>query len=425
MQEGAPVSVSEITRKIKYELEGKFHDVWVEGEISNFKAQSSGHLYFSLKDQESQINAVMFRGDASKLKTMPKDGDKVAVKGALNVYPPAGRYQIVVSDLKPSGLGKLLLMLEELKIKLNKMGYFKKERKRPLPPFPKTIGIITSPTGAVIQDILNVLTRRQGGFHVILNPVKVQGDGAAEEIAQAIREMNRYALCDVMIVGRGGGSIEDLWAFNEEVVAQALYESQIPTIAAIGHETDHTIADYVADVRAPTPSAAAEIVLQEKSLLLKTLIESSSRLRLQMAGLIRHEKQRLSGIARHPFFTTPYALVGPWMQKLDTLHLRLEGLKPTTRIRQMKERLFHLSERLTTATQNSFKQKKFKLQKTEEILRAIDPKNLLTKGYSILLSEREGSVIKSVRDVKNQAKIHILLSDGSAHSTLTDVTYDP
>ncbi len=259
-----PLTVSQLTNAIKLNLESTFPRIHLQGEISNFKVQTSGHLYFSLKDVHAQISVVMFKADASLLKIMPKAGDQVIVKGALNVYPPKGNYQLIVRELAYVGIGELLQKLEALKFKLHQMGWFKNSHKKPLPRFPQRIGVVTSPTGAVIQDILNVLSRRFSGFHLILNPVKVQGEGAADEISQAIEDFNRYQSVDVMIVGRGGGSLEDLWAFNEEIVAKAIFHSQIPIISAVGHETDHCIADYVADVRAPTPSAAAEIVIAEK-----------------------------------------------------------------------------------------------------------------------------------------------------------------
>jgi exodeoxyribonuclease VII large subunit len=273
------LSVSGLTQSIKLLLEGQFKFVSVQGEISNCKLQSSGHLYFSLKDAQSQIGAVMFKGDLASVDSIPKDGDQVIVKGAVNVYAPSGRYQIVVRSMEKAGLGALLLQLEALKAKLKAQGYFDAARKKPLPKFPKTIGVVTSPTGAVIQDILNVLTRRISGFHLILNPVKVQGPGAAQEIASAIDFFNRHQLADVLIVGRGGGSLEDLWAFNEEAVIQAIYNSKIPIVSAVGHETDFTLADFVADVRAPTPSAAAELVVQEKGAELQKLAQMQRGIR--------------------------------------------------------------------------------------------------------------------------------------------------
>ncbi len=318
------LTVSELTHKIKANLESAFPMVQLQGEVSNFKQQSSGHLYFSLKDAHAQISAVMFRQDVLQLKNKLKDGDQIIATGELNVYPPGGRYQIVIKQLKLMGLGDLLLKLEELKAKLHKLGWFSQKHKKPLPKFPKKIGVVTSPTGAAIQDILNILNRRFSGFHLILYPVKVQGEGAAAEIAQAIDEMNRYQLVDVLIVGRGGGSIEDLWAFNEEVVAAAIFRSAIPIISAVGHETDHCIADYVADVRAPTPSAAAEIVIAEKEQQLKYLEQSQKRMAQTLQHLMRNGQSRLNSLKKQPLFLSPYALLGPWMQKIDGLSAELD-----------------------------------------------------------------------------------------------------
>jgi exodeoxyribonuclease VII large subunit len=463
-----PFTVSQLTQAIKLNLEGTFPDISLEGEISNFKLQSSGHLYFSLKDANAQIAAVMFRGSAGSLKALPKDGDKVIVRGALNVYPPKGGYQLVVSELTYSGIGALLLKLEELKIKIHKKGWFKKERKRPLPKFPKCIGVVTSPTGAVIQDIINVLTRRFSGFHLILNPVRVQGDGAAQEIAQAIAQFNQYELCDVIIVGRGGGSIEDLWAFNEEIVAEAIVNSKIPIISAVGHETDHCIADYVADVRAPTPSAAAEIVIAEKAQQLHHLRQLQQRLEQTLTHLLKQQRYRFNSIALQPIFTRPHALLGFWMQKLDDLRLhidqrmkqqldlkklnlqgqrkRAEALQPKAQIAHMKQkihywqttlkaallqqinqkkRLFNheaMQKRLDQLTQRHLKADKDRLEQLTQALQAMNPKNLLSKGYSILLSEKDGSVIKSTNDVDLGEKMRLLLSDGQIGVTVYDKT---
>jgi exodeoxyribonuclease VII large subunit len=272
------LSVSALTSAIKNQLESRFPALQVKGEISNLKEQASGHIYFTLKDAEAQIRAVIFRSNARELARPLRNGDQVIVKGELAVYPPQGYYQVVVRKLSYAGVGELLVQLHALKDKLQALGWFSKERKKPLPKFPRTIGVVTSPTGSVIQDILNILGRRFAGFHLILNPVKVQGEGAAEEIARAIDAFNRYQLADVLIVGRGGGSLEDLWAFNEEKVAAAIFASKIPVISAVGHETDFTIADFVADVRAPTPSAAAEIATQEMAQQLQFLTQSKNRL---------------------------------------------------------------------------------------------------------------------------------------------------
>ena len=483
------LSVTQLSNAIKHCLESTFPCVWVQGEISNFKKQTSGHLYFSVKDSDSQISAVMFRGYASALKVLPKEGDKVIVKGELNVYPPSGKYQINVLELRQVGLGELLVKLEELKTKIHKKGWFRAEHKKPIPKFPNRIGIVTSPTGAAIQDILNVLNRRFSGFNLLLNPVRVQGTEAAKEIAQAIRQFNDYNLVDVIIVGRGGGSVEDLWAFNEEIVAEAIFYSSIPIIAAVGHETDHCIAEYVADVRAPTPSAAAEIVIAEKAQQIKHLDQIEKRLNNIFSQFFRHQNQRLSGILKHPVFSSPYYLLGASMQKLDDLKTGIDAvmlnllknkrsvllakkhhahsLQPLVQISHFKQRLAYssrtldqaINQRLKMCKENlknyeseinhtwykilSNKSKNFEIkqkrkeldlllfnylekirqsfQKTLTTLQAIDPKNLLAKGYSILFSEKSGSVVKSVIELKKDENIRIMLADGELLSTIKKV----
>ncbi|MEE9165043.1 MAG: exodeoxyribonuclease VII large subunit, partial [Nitrospinota bacterium] len=258
-------TVTEITRAIKFSLETEFPRVWIEGEISNLRIPSSGHMYLTIKDEESQIKVVMFRSGKSQLKFGPKDGDQVIVKGKITVYEPRGEYQIVIDYMEPKGIGALQLAFQQLKEKLSKEGLFDEELKKSLPLLPQKIGIITSPTGAAVRDILNIIDRRFPNVHILIAPVKVQGEGAAQEIAAAVKDLNKIKGVDVIIVGRGGGSIEDLWAFNEEVVARAIFESEIPVISAVGHEIDFTISDFVADLRAPTPSAAAELVVRDKN----------------------------------------------------------------------------------------------------------------------------------------------------------------
>ena len=256
--------VSEITQQIGNLLEGAFQDVWIEGEVSNFRPAQSGHLYFTLKDSRSQIRCVCFRDEARLLKFRPDDGLHVTLRGALGVYEPRGEYQIYVSHIEPVGLGALQLAFEQLKKQLQAEGLFDQARKKPLPVLPLCIGVISSPAGAAIRDILRVLKRRFANLHVQLYPVRVQGDGAAGDIVAALRHFNRVKFAEVLILARGGGSLEDLWAFNEEIVARAIFESVIPVITGVGHETDFTIADFVADLRAPTPSAAAEIVVRSR-----------------------------------------------------------------------------------------------------------------------------------------------------------------
>lgn len=327
-----PLTVSQLTRAIKHNLESTFPSIVLQGEVSNFKLQTSGHLYFSLKDEESQIAAVMFKQHAAHLKVIPKGGEQVVVKGDLNVYPPKGNYQLMVRELSYLGLGALLAQLEALKIKLHQLGWFKTSRKRPLPPYPRVIGVVTSPTGAVIQDIIHILTRRFPGFHLILNPVKVQGEGAAEEIAVAIEQFNTYRLADVLIIGRGGGSLEDLWAFNEEKVAAAIFHSHIPTISAVGHETDHCIADYVADRRAPTPSAAAEIVLPDREQLVQFLNQVRRRLQNHLLSIVKQGRYRLDKILSHPLYKTPLRLLEKRAQQIDDAEQRLRTLWNQIRI---------------------------------------------------------------------------------------------
>lgn len=459
------LTVTQLTNAIKRCLETSFSLVWIQGEISNLKQQSSGHLYFSLKDAQAQIAAVMFKNEASALAKLPKDGNQVIVYGELSLYPPSGRYQIVIRELRFVGLGELLLKLEELKVKLHKKGWFHSSHKKPLPKFPKKIGVVTSPTGAVIQDILTVLSRRYSGFHLILNPVKVQGEGAAQEIAKAIEQFNRYDLVDVMIVGRGGGSIEDLWAFNEEIVAEAIFNSRIPIISAVGHETDHCIADYVADLRAPTPSAAAEIVVSEKAQLLHFLEQSRRRLYQAIYHVIRLHRHRLKALSDQPFFRSPYAILSFWMQKMDDLRQQLDqnightirqrkqllaalknhlnALQPINQIRQTRQKLAYWEHAIHASFQNKIEVIKKEIQRKEHVLnlliqrnlkfsherlshlrnslQSLDPKNVLNRGYSILFAEKDHSVITSVHTIKKDEDLRIVLSDGQVLTTIKDI----
>lgn len=437
------LTVSQLSNAIKLCLEKTFSLVWLQGEISNFKPHTSGHFYFSLKDSNAQISAVMFRPDAAVLKVPLKNGMQIIARGEINVYPVSGKYQVVIRELRPVGLGERLLKLEELKIKLHKKGWFRSDRKRPLPKFPKRIGVVTSPTGAAIQDMLNILTRRFSGFHLILNPVRVQGEGAAQEIAQAVAQFNRYQLADVLIVGRGGGSIEDLWAFNEEVVAEAIFNSAIPIISAVGHETDHCIADYIADVRAPTPSAAAEIVIAEKSQQLMHLAQMQKRMHQTVRHLIKQDRHRLAGLTRHPVLQTPFGILGPWIQRLDNLrediddslwqqlsrqrlHLSARGqllvsLNPLTRLTHFKQKLNSLDRELQISAKRQMQTWRTALKYLKDSLDTVNPKNLLTKGYCILFSEKDHSAITSVHSLKKQEKVQIVLSDGDLRATIGEI----
>lgn len=442
-QQLPPLTVTQLTNAIKFSLESTFSFVHLQGEVTNFKLQTSGHLYFSLKDANAQIAAVMFRTDASLLKVMPKAGDQVIIRGEINVYPPKGNYQLIIRELSYAGVGELLYKLELLKIKLHQLGWFKAARKKTLPRNPRYIGVVTSPTGAVIQDILNVLKRRHSGFHLILNPVKVQGEGAAQEIAQAIEQFNQYQLVDVIIVGRGGGSLEDLWAFNEEIVASAIYHSKIPIISAVGHETDHCIADYVADVRAPTPSAAAEIVIAEKSHQLEFLNNVKNRLQQTIRHFIQKNQYRLRGIIKHPVIANPHVLIEWRMQKLDDYrsdfeqffrsYFRLKKyqleakaqqillLNPLNQMHQLKQRLETYKKALQQQIKVCIEKEKKRITHIKDLLTALDPTQLLGKGYSILFAEKSSSVINSIAQLQIGQRGRLLLSDGEAIITITEV----
>jgi exodeoxyribonuclease VII large subunit len=354
-------TVTELTQAIKNVLEPRFSHLEVKGEISNVRHQASGHFYFSLKDRDAQISAVLFKGNARNLVHLPKAGDQVIVRGELSLYAPRGSYQIIVREIEHAGVGELLLKLHELKTELKNRGWLDPKLKKPLPKYPKTIGVVTSPTGSVIQDIIHVLKRRFPQFHLILNPVRVQGEGASREIAAAIQAFNSHALADVLIVGRGGGSLEDLWPFNERCVAEAIFHSKIPVVSAVGHETDVTIADCIADVRAPTPSAAAEISVQELTSQMNFLRQMQLRIHHILKQSIKHSRALLEGIMRHPLLASPYALLSNHFQKTDDLsgnldssmkqqvhqqklyliglERQLQGLKPSAQVEQIKIKL--------------------------------------------------------------------------------------
>ncbi len=440
------LTVTELTLSIKNHLESKFPSIVLKGEISNFKEQTSGHLYFTLKDAESQISCVLFKGNTKNLARRPKDGDQVTLKAELTVYPPRGSYQLLVKEMQYSGVGELLLKLHELKNTLQARGWLSPSLKKPLPKFPKRIGIVTSATGAVIQDIINVLSRRFHGLEIVLNPVKVQGEGAAEEIAKAIYQFNQHKLCDVLIVGRGGGSLEDLWPFNEEIVAKAIFESHIPVISAVGHETDFSISDLVADIRAPTPSAAAELVIGEKSHYLKQLELCRQRVLHTILGSIKQYKHRLDSHKKQPYFTNPSFLLSKYALLIDDAEERLRevmtrtltqrklqlfglqkqaaALKPTLQIQSLKARLQQIDKSLQATFLTQLGRKKEHLARLIPHLKSIDPKNLIAKGYCILFPEKENSAILSIKDLHLNSSIRLLLNGGVAKATIGEIVHD-
>jgi len=383
--EPKPFTVSELNKKLKTLLEETFFHILVEGEISNFKAHSSGHFYFSLKDEGGQINTVMFRGSNSRLKFKPRDGLKVLVRGNVSVYVPRGNYQIIAETMEPLGDGALRLAFEQLKEKLSNEGLFDPAHKKPLPKIPQTIGIITSPTGAAVRDILNVITRRYPHVHIVILPVHVQGKVAAGEIATAIELADKKGIFDVLIVSRGGGSLEDLWPFNEEVVARALFKCQTPTLSGVGHEIDFTISDYVADVRAPTPSAAAEIVVPNKVELVRMLQQHEGELTSVIQSLLQQARKNIK--------------------------LLEAGLKdPRQLIQDGKLRLEDLSQQLTDWMKQILSGKKEFLQQQSLLLDSFNPLAVLKRGYSIV-TQKEKVLMNSTKVKKGDA-LHIRLAQG-------------
>src|SRR4029077_774129 len=337
--------VSELTDRIRDLLESAFFDIWVEGEVSNFRAAQSGHLYFTLKDAHAQIRCICFRDQARGLKFRPEDGLHVTVRGSISVYDVRGEYQIYVTNIEPVGLGALQLAFEQLKKRLQEEGLFDESRKKPLPVLPRCIGIVTSPTGASIRDILRVLKRRFPNAHVRLYPVKVQGEGAAREIAAAINYFTRAKFADVLIVARGGGSLEDLWAFNEEVVARAIFASEIPVITGVGHEADFTIADFVADLRAPTPSAAAELVVRSRQEFERHIAEHQRRLVQLIRYWFSERRHRVRDLQTHRGFRQLEMLVRRRRQQVDELSSSLViGLR--LRLGTTRQRLTKASARI-------------------------------------------------------------------------------
>lgn len=391
-------SVSRITREIKNIIEGIFPQIWIEGEVSNYNLHSSGHIYFDLKDSEAVIRCAFFRSSNQGIKFSIKDGLKVLCFGRIGVYEKKGRYQLYVEKVEPKGAGELWLAFEQLKGRLEKEGLFDASRKISIPVLPSRIGIVTSPTGAAIRDILNVLKRRFDNLEILIYPVKVQGDGAAEEIAAAIAELNRMKGIDVLILARGGGSLEDIWAFNEEIVARAIYRSVIPVISAIGHEVDWTISDFVADLRAPTPSAAAELVVARKEDISEKIDGSLKRMKISLRNLMSMLESRVEGSLASPVFKYPLQIVERHSQELDDLLKVLS--KSASHTVEMK------AGQLNTLTGK---------------LGALSPLSILRRGYSITVSVPGGVILKSVKDVQSGGIIKTKLADGDILSEIKEV----
>ena len=434
-------SVSEITAAIKEQLELSFPSLWVEGEISNFRVPSSGHFYFTLKDARSQIRGVMFRSRNAGLLFVPEDGLQVICRASLSVYPPRGDYQLIVEWMEPRGRGALQLAFEALKRRLASEGLFDEERKRPLPFLPAVVGLVTSPTGAAVRDVLKVLWRRHPNVAVRFCPVRVQGEGAAAEIAEAIRMLNRDGRADVIIVGRGGGSLEDLWAFNEEAVARAVADSRIPVVSAVGHEIDFTIADFVADLRAPTPSAAAELVVPEQAALRNVIGSLDERLWSLAVKDVAERRARLAAL--HGRLQHPGRRVQEGFLRLDELTERMRvaarrslgqargavaGLRqgliwagPARQVEAGRSRLDALRRDLDRAARQRVARARQESREAVARLESMSPLAVLARGYSVTRRIPSQETLRTARGGGGGEAVEVILAEGRLECRVENV----
>jgi len=432
--ERSVLSVSALSAQLAHVMEERFPAVWVEGEISNFKVYGSGHAYFTLKDEGAQLRCVLFRTRTRRVRFEPRDGLHVMAFGAIEIYAQRGDYSLVVELLEPKGVGALQLAFEQLKERLAREGLFDAGRKRPLPRFPRKIGIVTSPSGAAIRDMLRVIGRRFGEIHIVLAPARVQGEGAAAEVAQGIRELNALGGVDVIIVGRGGGSLEDLWAFNDEMLARTIAASKIPVISAVGHEVDFTIADFVADVRAATPSNAAELVVKEKRGIVDALGDLTGRLqRVMRRGLAAH-RDRLERALGRRVLTDPGRPLRELERRLDDARVRLRqaalaaldrrahrvelagrglrSLSPVARTLNGRRALIDLQGRLERGMHRALDRSRHRLGAGAGRLDSLSPLAVLSRGYS-LTRTADGRIVRTWRDVAAGDAVNVLLHHGS------------
>lgn len=430
------LTVKALTRYIKMKLEGDqtLQDVWVRGELSNFTHHSSGHMYFTLKDADSRVKGIMFASHNQKLRFLPQNGAKVVARGNISVFERDGQYQMYVTHMQQDGIGNLYLAFEQLKRKLEAEGLFAQERKRPIPKYPRVVGVITSPTGAAVRDIVTTLSRRYPSASILLRPVLVQGPQAPADIAAAIEAMNRHGEADVLIVGRGGGSLEELWAFNEELVARCITGSAIPVISAVGHETDFTIADFVADLRAATPTAAAELAVPHMADLKQHLAHLSSRLVLGMSSDVQARRQQLARLHRSPALSRPQRLLQEPAQRLDRLReqlsFRLAGRVAAARERTIRlerklsahnpaqqagaarQRLDHAARQLHQAMEAARKDALHRYTIQLRQLDALSPLKVMQRGYSLVYDAEQKRIIKSLKQVQPGDRVRLRLTDG-------------
>ncbi len=443
------LTVTELTWQIKRLLEQQVGEIWVTGEVTNLRLQSSGHIYFTLKDAGAQLNCVLFRGETQVDRALLQDGRKVTLQGEVTVYEPRGQYQLRVTKVELQGIGALQVAFEKLKQKLKAEGLFATERKRPLPAYPQRIGLVTSPTGAAIRDVLHVVARRNPALEVILAPCRVQGDGAAEEIAAAIRLLNEFHSAqsavgtpqsgiDLILVTRGGGSLEDLWAFNEEVVARAIFESALPVVSAVGHEIDFTISDFVADVRAATPSAAAEIITEGVFSSSQFLREAAQRMGHLARQQMQDKRYELTQITQRLARVHPRRRLNDWLQRLDdaqasvlrcvkqgarrerlawqTLWERLARVRPAVLLRQRREVFVQVERRLREQARLRLETRKTALTALESRLRLLGPEQVLARGYSITTDAQSGLVLRAAQEVRAGQRLRTRLKAGEVFS---------
>lgn len=436
------LSVTQLTRRLKALIEERVGHVWVAGEISNWRVSPSGHAYFTLKDANTQLAAVMFRGKMSRLRFEPENGLEVVLNGLVTVYEQRGGYQIICDEMQPRGVGALQLAFEKLKAKLEAEGLFAPEHKKPLPMLPRRIGIVTSPTGAAIRDILNVIGRRFANVHILLYPARVQGDGAAADIAAAIAALDAYGV-DVMIVGRGGGSLEDLWAFNEEPVVRAVYNARTPVISAVGHEIDFSLCDFAADMRAPTPSAAAEMVVREHQALAETVGALGRRLGKAMGHELAGARNRVAYLRNSYIFKRPEEIVLQRRQRLDDLRLGLDDavraaadearrrverngralvlLAPANQLRRAADRLAALRARLLRAGRTGAERSRARLRPVAAHLDALSPLRILSRGYAVAWKEPEHVLVRDAGELTPGDALSLRFGAGSVAATVDHI----
>jgi len=441
------LTVSELTTRLRGVIEKEIGEVWVTGEVTNLRAQSSGHVYFTLKDAAAQLSCVLFRSEAARHREFMEDGRKLLLQGMLTVYEPRGQYQLIVRAVEPQGLGALQLAFEQLKRRLQAEGLFAQERKRPLPRYPQRIGLVTSPSGAAIRDVLHVVARRQPALRVILAPCRVQGDGAAAEIAAAIGLLNQWSQplgpgerLDLILVTRGGGSLEDLWAFNEESVARAIFDSALPVVSAVGHEIDFTISDFVADVRAATPSAAAEIITEGMFTFRQALAQMRRRLSQLMAARLESDQDRLQQLGRRLERVHPRRRVAEQWQHLDelqsalsrsarqswrlhqtawsNLRQRLARLRPAGVIAQRRQTVQEWARRLAARPRAAWEDRRARLGTLRARLELLGPENVLARGYSITLDEGSGRVVRAEAETRAGQRLRTRVHKGEVRSVV-------